>query len=88
MTELEKYPPVTFLELPPQVALELVRFVSLIPLSFMDFRLELDKMVTASDASTYGGGVTASSGLTEYGHAPGRRAGFGEPLSGALHRTF
>ena len=26
-------------------------------------------MVTASDASTYGGGVTASSGLTEYGRA-------------------
>ena len=67
--ELGRFPPVTKLPLPDQVRLELVRFVSLIPLSFMDFRVSLRSDVTASDASTSGGGVTVSRGLSEFGQA-------------------
>lgn len=59
----------TKLEIPPVVMLELTRFVSLVPLCFMDFRVPLDSLATASDASTYGGGITVSTGLTEYGRA-------------------
>ena len=45
----------------------------------MNFRLDLDKMVTCSDASTTGGGVCCSQGLT----AVGRLAAKGE-LRGRL----
>ena len=67
MVELDRYPPVTRLPLPHVVQLELVRFISLVPLCFMDFRTTLDGMVTASDASTTGGGVTASRDVTQFG---------------------
>lgn len=67
MVELDRYPPVTRLPLPPVVQLELIRFISLVPLCFMDFRPTLDSMVTASDASTTGGGVTASRDVTQFG---------------------
>ena len=53
--------------LPAEVRVELSRFCLLVPLARMDFRLSLSSTVTASDASTYGGGVTASSGLTQVG---------------------
>ena len=69
IVELDKYPPVTKMTIPPVMVLELVRFLSLVPLCFMDFRVPLDGLATASDASTYGGGVTVSTGLTEYGRA-------------------
>ena len=67
MVELDSFPPVTRLPLPAAVQLELVRFISLIPLCSMDFRASLDGMVTASDASTTGGGVTASRDVTQFG---------------------
>lgn len=67
VVELGTYPPVTRLPLPDSVKLELIRFISLVPLSAMDFRTQLDAMVTASDASTTGGGITATRGLTPFG---------------------
>ena len=60
-------PPVVRLPLPREVRCELARFVALVPLAFMDFRSNLSGLVTASDASTTGGGVTMSSGLTPAG---------------------
>ena len=52
-----------------EVMVELVRFIGLCPLSFMSFRGNFDSMVTASDASTSGGGIARSVGLTPYGQA-------------------
>ena len=53
--------------LPDKVKEELVRFVGLCPLAFMDLRTTLSPIVTASDASTTGGGVTFSERLTPAG---------------------
>ena len=60
-------PPVVRLPLPKEVCCELARFVALSPLAYMDFRTNLAGLVTASDASTTGGGVTMSAGLTPAG---------------------
>ena len=54
-------------EIPREVKRELLRFCCLVPLARMDFRTPMIECVTASDASTTGGGVTASSGVTEWG---------------------
>lgn len=54
-------------QIPAGVRLELSRFCLLCPLAKMNFRLALSSTVTASDASTTGGGVTASSGLSAVG---------------------
>ena len=85
IVELDKYPPVTKLEIPPVVVLELTRFISLVPLCFMDFRIPLDGLATASDASTYGGGITVSTGLTEYGRAAARSNVRGDILDSENH---
>ena len=53
--------------LPPAVVAELVRFLCLVPLAQLDFRGELVGDVTASDASTTGGGICVTKGLTSYG---------------------
>ena len=53
--------------LPAHCKLELVRFVALIPLARLDFRLEYSEQVTCSDASTSGGGVCASVALSRAG---------------------
>ena len=55
--------------LPRELMAELFRFLSLLPLAFMNFRLPYDEEVTASDASTTGGGVCVSRGLSAYGLA-------------------
>ena len=52
-----------------EVICELARFVALLPLSFINLRLPFDPVVTASDASTTGGGICMSRGLTPYGLA-------------------
>ena len=53
----------------PQVCrLEILRFLGLLPLVRMNFRLDVKGMVTCSDASTSGGGVCCSKGLTSVGH--------------------
>lgn len=54
-------------KIPPEVKEEIIRFIGLIPLAYMDFRTEISAHVTASDASEYGGGVTVSTGLTPVG---------------------
>jgi len=53
--------------LPRECQVEVLRFVSLIPLARINFRLEVDEQVTCSDASTVGGGVCASRGLSRVG---------------------
>lgn len=63
----KKYPPVVRLSLPWEVKLELMRFCALIPLAKMDFRLKVQEIVTASDASTFGGGICRSLSLTSFG---------------------
>ena len=70
--EFKHYPPVIKLEIPAEVRLEIARFISLVPLAQMDFRLEVSSEVTASDASTTGGGLTRSVGLTGFGEAASR----------------
>ena len=52
---------------PLECRLEVLRFLSLFPLARMSFRLDMHEMVTCSDASTSGGGVCASVGLTPVG---------------------
>ena len=53
--------------IPSQVKGEIACFCLLTPLARMDFRTPFSGTVTASDASSTGGGVTASSGLTPVG---------------------
>ena len=53
--------------LPSGVKLEISRFLCLVPLCRMDFRLGLNPRVTCSDASQQGGGVCVATGLTTYG---------------------
>eukprot|EP00435_Cladocopium_sp_Y103_P041108 s1479_g11.t1 len=80
---LKLYPPVVRLPLPREVKLELVRFMCLIPLAQMDFRLPMEVQVTASDASSTGGGISCSVGLTDFGVAAQQalvRGEFPEPL--------
>eukprot|EP00435_Cladocopium_sp_Y103_P050034 s2053_g15.t1 len=64
---LKAFPPVVKLVLPREVKLELIRFLCLLPLAQMDFRLPMHTQVTASDASSTGGGISISVGLTDYG---------------------
>ena len=49
-----------------EVVLELARFITLMPLLFINLRAPFDEAVTASDASTSGGGVCVTRGLTPY----------------------
>ena len=50
--------------IPWKVRSEIARFCLLVPLARMDFRTEFSGAVTASDASSTGGGITASKGLS------------------------
>ena len=52
---------------PLEVKEEVMRFLALVPLAQMDFRLPMEPQVTASDASMSGGGLCATVGLTSYG---------------------
>ena len=52
-----------------ELMLELFRYTALLPLAFTNFRSEFDPEVTASDASTSGGGVCVSRGLSPFGMA-------------------
>ena len=67
-------PPVVRLPLPREVRLEIARFCALVPLARMDFRLTCMGDVTASDASSSGGGACVSSKLTSYGAAAANAA--------------
>eukprot|EP00438_Fugacium_kawagutii_P007521 Skav231102 [mRNA] locus=scaffold2525:415233:418787:- [translate_table: standard] len=63
----EGFPPVVRLPIPDEVKLELARMLALVPLAVIDLRSKLSKVVTASDASSSGGGVTVSQKLTVQG---------------------
>eukprot|EP00438_Fugacium_kawagutii_P025122 Skav230795 [mRNA] locus=scaffold312:115550:119568:+ [translate_table: standard] len=63
------YPPVIKLKIPALVKLEVARCIALMPLAKLNFRSCLESSVTASDASTTGGGLTVSTGLTALGQA-------------------
>ena len=63
------------------VALELLRFIAMTPLAFMDFRTKISECVTASDASTSGGGLCASKGLSPDGAAAAQAQTRGDILS-------
>ena len=69
ITEMETLPSGSRKALKREVVCELARFISLVPLAFMNFRLDFDGQVSASDASTSGGGICISRGLTPYGEA-------------------
>eukprot|EP00435_Cladocopium_sp_Y103_P039959 s294_g10.t2 len=65
--DMKIHPAVVRLPVPQSVREELIRFLALVPLAQMDFRLPMERQVTASDASSTGGGICASVGLTSYG---------------------
>ena len=65
MRAFESEAPVVRLSLPYQVKVEIARFILLAPLAQMEFRAKVDGEVTCSDASSYGGGLCASKGLSE-----------------------
>ena len=67
IVDLDKKPKGIRVSLRREVVLEVARFLGLLPLMFMDFRLPFDTHVTASDASTTGGGVCVTHSLTPYG---------------------
>ncbi len=53
--------------LPVECKFEILRFLGLLPLSRLNFRLGVHPQVTCSDASTQGGGICVSQGLTPVG---------------------
>eukprot|EP00438_Fugacium_kawagutii_P012767 Skav214216 [mRNA] locus=scaffold489:495523:498308:- [translate_table: standard] len=55
-----------------ELTVELVRFLALLPLAYINLRAGFAKEVTASDASLQGGGAYVSKGLTPYGVAASR----------------
>ena len=57
VTDLGQFGPMVRKALPQEVALELLRFVALTPLAYMDFRLATSELVTASDAQHRRGAV-------------------------------
>ena len=69
VTELGALGPLVRKPLPVEVALELIRFVTLCPLAYMDFRLSTSELVTASAASTTGGGLCVTRELSPFGAA-------------------
>ena len=69
IVQCEGHPPVVKFPIPHEVRAEIVRFLGLVPLAYMDFRANISPWLTASDASTTGGGVTVSNGLTPTGAA-------------------
>ena len=52
---------------PGDCRLEILRFLGMLPLARLDFRLDMHPMVSCSDASLQGGGVCATSSLTSLG---------------------
>ena len=52
---------------PQDCRIEVLRLLGLLPLAFMNFRLSVHPLVTASDASSKGGGICVSSGTTRLG---------------------
>ena len=72
------------LMIPAFVKLEILRCICLVPLCRMDFRLEMKNQATCSDASTTGGGICCSTGLSPAGVlvSKGELRPVGNPLDG------
>ena len=72
------------LPIPALVKLEILRFICLVPLCRMDFRLPLHEKVSCSDASTAGGGICCSMGLSPAGQMveQGTLRPVGSPMDG------
>ena len=66
------------LPIPKGVKLEIRRFLCLVPLCRMTFRMNLQPLVTCSDALEHGGGVCASTGLTKFGEQVASGGAVGE----------
>ena len=81
VVELSKLKPTQRAPLGPEVEHELLRFVALIPLAYMDFRTPISEKVTASDASTTGGGLCVSRQLSPYGVAASMASCRGDLIS-------
>lgn len=79
------------LALPRKVALEIAMFILLYPLAQLELRCKLAEHTTCSDASTTGGVICVSEGLTGYGMAALQadvRGGHGAGSdSGAIRRA-
>lgn len=54
---------------PADCKLEVLRFLGLLPLAKLDFRLDVHPIITCSDASSTGGGICASTVTTAIGRA-------------------
>eukprot|EP00438_Fugacium_kawagutii_P012392 Skav215497 [mRNA] locus=scaffold165:781686:787326:- [translate_table: standard] len=67
---------------PDDSRLEICRAMGLLPLARLDFRLDMHPMVTCSDASSTGGGICASVGLTHLGEEVSTGGLRGEANSG------
>ena len=65
----------------PEVEHEIIRFVALTPLAYMDFRTPISEKVTASDASTTGGGLCVSRNVSPYGIAASLASCRGDVIS-------
>ena len=89
MEKLKRVPPVVRLPVPPGVKRELLTFILLSPLAQIEFRCPFMDHVTCSDASTTGGGICVSEGLTGYGVAALHTEGRGDlPQEGDTLQIF
>ena len=77
---MKDQPPQLRQALGKEVEVELLRFVALSPLAFMNFRLPVSEHVTASDASSSGGGLCVSRGVSPYGLAASQAEARGDVL--------
>eukprot|EP00438_Fugacium_kawagutii_P009647 Skav214996 [mRNA] locus=scaffold508:815286:819802:- [translate_table: standard] len=76
-------------KLPDHCRFEIIRMLALVPLARMNFRLPYHQEVTCSDASTSGGGVCVSQGLTCLGTLVASGTLRGQlPSSRAEHRVL
>ena len=80
ITSMKDQPPQLRQALGKEVEVELLRFVALSPLAFMNFRLPVSEHVTASDASSSGGGLCVSRGVSPYGLAASQAEARGDVL--------
>ena len=81
VVELDKLKPTQRANLGPEVEHEILRFVALTPLAYMDFRTPISEQVTASDASTTGGGLCVSKSVSPYGVAASLASCRGDVIS-------
>ena len=67
-----------FQRTPPECIMEVLRLLGCLPLARMDFRQDMNEVVTCSDASTSGGGMCASVATSPFGKMVAKGALRGE----------